>query len=107
MRACIDESKTKAAVRELCRLRGVHIKTASAILTAWNPDAFGIYDFKVHVVLGLPGESENATVDTYIGFLAALKNLASDLGLNCSLRQVERAAWHYYPIQERGSVTFD
>ena len=46
-----SEGSVRSAINHLCSLYGVEVRTASVILTAWNPDEYGIYDFKVHEVL--------------------------------------------------------
>lgn len=103
LKAYENEEDIRKAINTLSSLKGIGVRTASAILAAWNPDRFGVYDFKVHELLKLPGKVEDATPDTYLGFLQALRDLAKELRLDCSLRQIELAVWHYFPIQDRGT----
>ena len=92
-----QENAIKKALNELTKLKGVAVPTASALLTAWNPDEFGIIDFKVLKVLGI---AEKANIDSYTKLRNRLLKLRKELMLdNCSLRQIELAIWHYYPIQ--------
>ncbi|MHC4691658.1 MAG: hypothetical protein ACYS67_02870 [Planctomycetota bacterium] len=92
-----QDNAIKKALKDLTELKGVAVPTASALLTAWNPDEFGIIDFKVLKVLGIDGP---ANIDSYTEFRNRLLKLRKELKLdNCSLRQIELAIWHYYPIQ--------
>jgi len=92
-----QDNAIKKALKELTELKGVAVPTASALLTAWNPDEFGIIDFKVLKVLVIDGP---ANIDSYTEFRNRLLKLRKELKLdNCSLRQIELAIWHYYPIQ--------
>lgn len=96
------EISIENALSELVKLKGVAVPTASALLTAWNPDKFGIIDFKVLDVLGI---AETATISSYTKFRNQLLVLRNKLKIgNCSLRQIELAIWHYYPIQYAGKV---
>jgi len=94
-----DDDSVKTALAELTHLRGIGIRTASALLTAWDPKQFGIIDFRVAKVLDL---GENFSATTYVGFLRKLKEMRdthSELR-GCGLRQIELALWHYFPLQE-------
>ena len=94
---------TATAVQQLgvlTELDGVGVPTASALLTALNPGMFGIIDFKVMEVLGLPN---TVTPTAYVTYRNTLCQIRLDLGLqDCALRQIELALWHYYPIQKTG-----
>lgn len=88
------------ALMELTELNGVGVPMASALLTAWNPDQFGMIDFKVLAVLNL----QNINVAGYITYrnrLLELKDTQPELN-DCALRQIELALWHWYPIQNAG-----
>ncbi len=94
------EPDVQGALGALTELDGVRVRTASALLTAWNPGMFGIIDFKVLEVLGLP---ETYTPAAYVAYRNTLCQIRLDLGLHdCALRQIELALWHYYPIQKTG-----
>ena len=84
---------------QLTKLDGVKERTASALLTAWNPTEFGILDYKVLEVLDI---QRNYSVKTYLEYRNRLLELkAKYIELNdCALRQIELALWHYYPIQK-------
>ena len=106
LRLLIDKSfqdeDIEKALNELIKLKGVAIPTASALLTAWNPDEFGIIDFKVLNVLGID-KTPNSSL--YTKFRNRLRKLREELEIsNCSLRQIELAIWHYYPIQNTGKT---
>ena len=91
----------KYALKQLTELKGVSIRTASALLTAWNPREFGIMDFKTLKVLAM-GESDSRK--RYVEFRSRLLELRNELPelKKCAIRQIELALWHYYPIQEAG-----
>jgi len=96
-----SDEALKRALKEMTELKGVEIPTASALLTAWNPDQFGITDFKVREILNMPDRS---SAKFYIGFrnkLLNLKETHQELQ-NCALRQIELALWYYYAIQQTG-----
>jgi len=87
----------KRALGKLDKLDGVGIPIASALLTAWNPEQFGIMDFKTLAVLNMP---QRDSLRSFIAFRAKLLELKDQPELkNCALRQIELALWHYYPIQ--------
>ncbi len=92
------------ALDELVVLDGVAVPTASALLTAWNPDQFGIIDFKVLAVLNQSKDKNTANYVTYRKELLELKNKQKELN-NCALRQIELALWYYYSIQDAGTRT--
>ena len=89
------------ALIELTELKGVGVPMASALLTAWSPDQFGIIDFKVLAVLNLSQNTTMANYVTYRNRLLELKDTQKELK-NCALRQIELALWHWYPIQNAG-----
>lgn len=93
----------KRAFKELRKLEGVAVPTASALLTAWNPDQFGIIDFKVLFVLDLPKSTSMSNYVTYRQKLVDLKHAQPELK-NCALRQIELALWYYYSIQDAGTT---
>ncbi len=93
-----QEDAIRHALEQLIILEGVAVPTASALLTAWNPDQFGMIDFKVLAVLNLPKSTSMSNYVTYRQKLVDLKNAQPELK-NCALRQIELALWHWYPIQ--------
>lgn len=85
-------------------LRGVQVRTASVLLTAWNPGCFAVSDFKVLSLL-CPKKVIGDSIAVYIDYLKRLRNLREKLELDdISLRQIELALWHYYPIHLEGKV---
>jgi len=99
-----ENNGVTGALNALTQLRGVEVRMASALLTAWNPDEFGIMDFKVLNVLGMP---ETYSAEDYMALrnkLLELKNTQPELN-NCTLRQIELALWYYYSIQDAGTRT--
>jgi len=99
-----EDGAIKKAVKQLAVLNGVGERTASALLTAWNPDEFGIMDERVFGALSMQDEHKNYTANDYIAFrnrLFQLKNEFSELP-GCALRQIELALWHFDAIQEAG-----
>lgn len=101
-KAPFQDNSLRCAFNELIQLRGVGVPTASALLTAWNPNEFGIIDFKVLKVLSI---GETANISSYLKLRNRLLKLRKELKIdNCSLRQIELAIWYYYPIQNTGEV---
>lgn len=97
-----QDDAIRGALTELTELQGIGVPMASALLTAWNPDKFGIIDFKVLAVLNL---SKSTSIPNYIVFLnrlLKLKKTQPELR-NCALRQIELSLWYYYSIQEAGT----
>lgn len=95
-----EEDAVTMALGELTALQGVGVRTASALLTAWNPQEFGIMDRRTLTVLDMP---QYYTSAAYVTFRNRLLQVRAELGLeNLALRQIELAIWHYYPIQEAG-----
>jgi hypothetical protein len=87
----------KKALKELTKLDGVEVPTASALLTAWNPNQFGIVDFKTLAVLEMSRCTSRSNYVVFRNKLLELKETYSELH-NCAVRQIELALWHYHPI---------
>ena len=101
---CLKEYNIKGALNELEELPGVRIPTASALLTAYDSNRFGIVDKRTLSVLAEKNYEKSINTKDYIDFinkLTDLKNAYLELA-NCSLRQIEFAIWHYYPIWWQG-----
>ena len=77
---------------------------ASALLTAWNPEEFGIIDKNVCIVIY--GEEKKITPELYVEYIKKLRKLKQNHKelKNCAIRQIELAIWHYYRIQEQGTA---
>lgn len=82
-------------------LDGIGVKTASALLTAWNPAEFGVMDYKVLEVLGMQQSDSARNYILYHNQLLELRRQYKELG-KCGLRQIELALWHYHSIQKMG-----
>lgn len=97
-----QDDDVAVALAELTQLNGVEVRTASALLTAWNPKQFGILDFKVLKVLDLP--QNQYSPQSYIAYRRRLLELRDELPElhACALRQIELALWHFYAVQEIG-----
>jgi len=99
-----EEQSVQNAFSELTPLHGVGVRTASALLTAWNPAEFGILDYKVLHVLNMPQRYSIGNYLAYRNRLLELRNQYIELN-NCALRQIELAIWHYHPISKTGQST--
>jgi hypothetical protein len=98
-----EEKAIRNAFKQLTQLDGVETRTASALLTAWNPFEFGILDYKVLEVLKMDMRYSVKTYLKYRDKLLALRRQYPELK-NCALRQIEFALWHYYSIQKAGEA---
>ena len=102
----LQEENIRGALRELIRLKGIGVPMASALITAWNPQQFGIVDFKTLIVLGKREdvEKEGISISDYIDFRNELLRLRQDHNKlhACALRQIEFALWNYYSIYKSG-----
>jgi thermostable 8-oxoguanine DNA glycosylase len=82
-------------ITHLVELKGVSIATASAILTAVEPDKYGVIDIRVWEVLFHYGEvrgkesGSTLTIKQWIDFLEAIRRIATQCGM--SVRKVEAA----------------
>lgn len=100
-----EAQSIRNAFSRLTNLGGVEVRTASALLTAWNPAEFGILDHKVLEVLD-DDMSKSYSITNYLAYHNRLRELRvqhAELN-NCALRQIELALWHYYPIQKTGQT---
>jgi SpoVK/Ycf46/Vps4 family AAA+-type ATPase len=96
-----QDEAVRLAVARLTQLDGVEVRMASALLTAWNPLQFGVFDVRVVNVLGLP---ERYSAQDYVDYRRRLLDLKDELPelRRCALRQIELALWHFYAVQETG-----
>lgn len=95
-----QDNAIKCALKELRKIDGVQVPTASALLTAWNPKEFGIIDFRVLAVLSM---TKSFSLKSYVEYHKRLLDIRNNLRLHkCTLRQIEFAIWHYYSIQGSG-----
>ena len=98
--ACLIASKTssdRCAMAVLHGLRGVGVPMASAILTVMNPHRFTVIDFRALEALGQ--QNEAPTIQYYVRYLAACRDLASTH--NVTLRELDQALWAWSKDQNR------
>ncbi len=91
----------KSAVDVLCRLHGVGVPVASAILTTINPEKYTIIDFRALESLGVT-KWPNDSIDYYISYLQKCRELASIHKV--SLRTLDRALWQWSKENGRGET---
>jgi endonuclease III len=96
-----EEQSILNALTKLTQLDGVAVKTASVLLTAWNPAEFGVMDYKVLEVLGMQQSDSARNYILYRNQLLELRRQYKELD-KCGLRQIELALWHYHSIQQMG-----
>jgi hypothetical protein len=89
----------RSALSALMRLRGVALRTASALLHWMLPDRYPILDFRVVGALGKPEPRSYEDVGFYLGIAAEIKLLAQRHGLD--LRTMDRALWVWQKLQTR------
>lgn len=89
----------KSGIETLCKLHGVGVPTASAILTTIIPEKYTIIDFRALESLGV-AKWPNDSVEYYIGYLQKCRELASANGV--SLRTLDRALWRWSKENGRG-----
>jgi hypothetical protein len=78
-------------LRALMRLRGVGLRTASAILHWMRPDRFPILDFRVLAALGIAEPRSYEDVEFYGTIAKRVRALAASHALD--LRTIDRALW--------------
>lgn len=87
------------AINALLGLRGVALRTATALLHWMRPDRFPILDFRV---VGALQESEPKNwedLDYYLRIAEKIRSLAGNL--NIELRTLDRALWAWHKRQTR------
>lgn len=89
----------KWAIETLCRLKGVGVPVASAILTMVYPDKYTIIDFRALEALGIQRGDGEETVDFYLEYLRTCRSLAQECKID--LRTLDRALWQW--SKEHGS----
>ncbi|MGC2182199.1 MAG: hypothetical protein WA637_02845 [Terriglobales bacterium] len=92
-----DDART--ALSALMQLRGVALRTASAILHWMHPDLHPILDFRVVGALGKPEPTTYEDVDFYLTIAQEVKALAQRHALD--LRTIDRALWAWQKSQSR------
>jgi hypothetical protein len=89
--SAIHAASEHEAVDALCKLHGVDVPVASAILTAIYPDCYTIIDFRALQSLGVKRSYLNTTF--YLAYLAACRDLSRQHKVN--LRTLDRALWQW------------
>jgi hypothetical protein len=89
--AAFAETDDATALRALMRLRGVGLRTASAILHWMRPDRFPILDFRMLAALGIPEPRSYDDVEFYGKIAERVRALAASHALD--LRTIDRALW--------------
>jgi len=90
-RRAFSAASDAEAIRALTGLRGVALRTATALLHWMRPDEFPILDFRVVGALGLPEPSNWESTDFYTQVADRIRRIASSNGVD--LRTLDRALW--------------
>jgi hypothetical protein len=96
--AANPRTSERSAIDTLCRLTGIGIPVASAILTMVYPTKYTVIDFRALEALGIKDGRGEDTIDYYLEYLNACRALARKH--NVSLRTLDRALWQW--SKERG-----
>lgn len=99
--AAFAASDDAAAIQALTPLRGVALRTASAILHWMRPDRFPILDVRVLAALGVPEPPSYEDVRFYSTIAARIRALAEQHVLD--LRTVDRALWTWDKLRPRNT----
>jgi hypothetical protein len=83
----------KSAMDTLCKLKGVGIPVASAILTMVYPEKYTIIDFRALEALGIKRGADEETVDYYLEYLQTCRSIAGEHRID--LRTLDRALWQW------------
>jgi hypothetical protein len=89
--AAFRAADTAGAVTALCRLNGVALRTASALLHWMRPEEFPILDFRVVKALGLPLPSSWEDISYYQHVAESIRSVAAAVSVD--LRTIDRALW--------------
>jgi|Deesub1362A_J573_1020465.scaffolds.fasta_scaffold06144_5 squalene cyclase len=86
----VNQNRIKEAVEELIKLKGIKVRTASAILTFLDPNKFGTIDkFAWKALYNETKEEFNS--DDYIKYLKDIREIAKKC--NIRVRDVDLALW--------------
>jgi hypothetical protein len=89
------------AILALTALRGVALRTATAILHWMCPELYPILDFRVVGALGKPEPSSYEDVDFYLNVAREIRATTKRHGLD--LRTVDRALWAWQKLQGKAA----
>jgi len=98
--ASAPRTSEKSAIDVLCRLHGVGIPVASAILTMIDPERYTIIDVRALESLGVSRSENSIDYDYYLAYLQKCRELAREHKV--SLRTLDRALWQW--SKENGKV---
>ncbi len=96
-------SNPAGAAKELARLKGVRLAVASALLTAWDPQRFGILDIRVWRALHKAAPDAFRAVETtggnrlefrlhdFVLYLCVIREISTQTQLSC--REIDKALW--------------
>ena len=77
-------------IKILCRLRGVNVPTASAILHWFHEDPYPIWDWRTLETIGLENKISYKRWQAYVSFC---RDVAEKEGVD--MRTLDRALWQY------------
>jgi len=92
-------STDAAALSAMVRLRGVALRTASAILHWMRPERYPILDFRVIAALGEPEPRSYEDSHLYTSVADRIRHVAEQHSLD--LRTVDRALWSWDKLRSR------
>lgn len=88
-----------SALAALMQLRGVALRTASAILHWMRPDQFPVLDVRVVAALGLTESTSYEDFEFYSLVASRVRDLARECGVD--LRIMDRALWAWDKLRSR------
>jgi hypothetical protein len=100
--AAFQAADDAAAIAALTALRGVALRTASAILHWMRPDRFPILDVRVLSALGVPEPRSYDDVHFYATVGEQIRQLAARHSLD--LRTIDRALWTWDKLRAGGEM---
>jgi len=92
-------SDERTPILALTQLRGIALRTASALLHWMRPDLYPILDFRVVGALGKPEPASYEDIGFYLRIAKEIRVLAGRHGLD--LRTMDRALWAWQKLQAR------
>ena len=82
-------------IKVLCRLRGINVPTASAILHWFHEDPYPIWDWRALETIELENKISYKRWHTYVSFC---RNVAAQNGVD--MRTLDRALWQFSKSKE-------
>jgi len=90
-----DQDRIKEAVEKLRKLPEVGVAVASAILTFYNPNKYGVIDIYAWKALyDEQRKSGDFKPEEYVRYLKDIREIATTNKCNMTPRQVDLALWH-------------